>query len=163
MDGQTTLTFWQMILLALGPATLAAGVAIVAPIVQEHRREAAELKRKKGEKLEELLTAIFECDRWEQARRNENLFGVAGVEVINPLPRVDMLTKVYFPQFSDLASTLGIALRDFDLWTIQLAQRRLRGEAIDIEAYRDKYDPISRAIATFTRALTSYGHHELAK
>lgn len=64
MGGQTTLAFWQLLLLSVGPATLTAAVALLGPYLLEGRKQEAERKKKRAEKVEELIGALYEHDHW---------------------------------------------------------------------------------------------------
>ena len=156
MAGQTTLEFWQLMLLALGPAAIAAGVAIVSPMFLESRRQEADRKRRRGEKLEELVSAVYQAGEWLERARNMNVFGNELDDPTSPLGRIDTLTNVHFPQFNRLARVLDATARRHFIWTLEARQKRLANDPAYDEGMTETHQAFIEASKQFAEALTSY-------
>jgi hypothetical protein len=92
----------------------------LGPWFSERRKEAAKRRRRRIQKYEELVSAIFEFDSWiDMLRRNqawgENLPS-AGV---SPFAKVLAIADVYFPECTDQVHALGQAAENYRHWMVK--------------------------------------------
>lgn len=67
-------------------------------------RESRVLRRGK---LEELLNAVHEVEAWMEADRDRRMFGAARELSDYPMPRVEVLSGLYFPELSSETHVFG--------------------------------------------------------
>ena len=160
MGGQTTLAFWQLLLLSVGPAFLTACVALGAPLLLEGRKQDAEKRKKRGEKLEELIAALYELSHWLDKNKSINVFGKDLDLELTPLSKIEAITSIYFPQYKPTVAILSLRAEEYNLWTVQAGQKRLNKEANFTENFKEVYTPYATALTKLKDELTSFGQKE---
>jgi hypothetical protein len=85
-------------LFALGGIGVGAVVASRRDAAQERR----EARKRRADKFEELVAAVYEFDHWLDSMR-----GHGGPQTTSPFSKVQSIAAVYFPQFSELISELN--------------------------------------------------------
>ncbi len=155
MSGQTTLAFWQLLLLTLGPATLAAGVAILAPIILEGRKQRAEAHRRRADKLEELIRALYEYDHWIDQMRNERVLGAKVDPGITPLSKIHAIIDIYFPPLHQKLAPLTAAAFQYEKWAVAAAQKRLKNAPDLLDGFEEFAGPYHNAFAAFLKEVVA--------
>jgi hypothetical protein len=68
------------------------------------RRDAAqerrEAQKRRADKFEELVVAVYEFDHWLERTKSRTAFGEDIPETPSPFAKVQSITSIYFPQFS---------------------------------------------------------------
>src|SRR5260370_2718701 len=73
--------------------------SFVGPLVLEWRKQVTEKKKKKAEKLEELVYVIYEHHHWLQRLYLINVRGATLEMSLSPFAKIEAMTHIYFPQF----------------------------------------------------------------
>lgn len=162
MGGQTTLSFWQLLLLSMGPAAIAAAVAILAPMLLESRKRRTERWVLRWQKLEELLDAMSSCDEWLEDAKDINALGKPGRVRTSPLAKISALSTIYFPQFKAEVDHYDLAAREVLIWSLDAGKRRLNGEREFTVGYEQVYTPFAKASHKLHNLITDYGRAELS-
>jgi hypothetical protein len=108
-----------------GVLTIVAGW--LGPALLESRKQAAEKKRYRAEKFEELVAAIYEFEHWIESNRRITAYGEEGIIGVSPFAKIQSISAVYFPQFQAQIHELDIAATHYTLWMVGAAKRRLSG------------------------------------
>jgi hypothetical protein len=92
----------------------------LGPWLSERRRDAAKRRRRRIQKYEELVSAIFEFDSWiDMLRTNqasgENLL-TAGV---SPFAKVMAIADIYFPECAEQVYALSQAAEKYKYWIVK--------------------------------------------
>lgn len=161
MTGQTTLTFWQLLAVALGPASLAALVAIVAPLVLDARKQAADLKRKRIEKLEELIKYLYEYDHWLNNNQTKYLFKKDMELDVTPMAKIKSIVYMYFPEFIGDLIRFEVLGSSYELWCAKAGRARNAGNKDYTEGFTEMYEPYSKNLRDFIDRLAEYSKQNL--
>lgn len=122
---------------------LAGGIA--GPPLSHWLNEGSSNKKKRAEKLEEMIGYIYAHDHWLNVLRNIRVFGAQDTQEPAPLPKAKAITAIYFPQFTDDLTELDVIASRYELWMLEKCKQRLAGN-IDglgdgqMEAYKPYMD-----------------------
>jgi len=90
-------------------AVLGFGGGLITQLALEGRKQVAEKKKKKAEKLEELVSVIYEHHHWVQRLYLINVKGATLEMQLSPFAKIEAITHVYFPQFDTSLKTFAAA------------------------------------------------------
>jgi hypothetical protein len=78
------------------------GVAVtgLVTIVVNYRESLLEKKKRRADKFEELVTAVYEFDHWIDNQRRKRAYGEDRPETISPFAKIQSIASVYFPQLT---------------------------------------------------------------
>jgi hypothetical protein len=162
MAGQTTLAFWQLLLLAIGPATLTAIVALLGPLLLEGRKRRAETRKTRIEKLEGLIQAAFEFDHWLSEGRNKTVFGAEREIGASPISKIQGTVQIYFPVLRDSVNDLYDKACSYQMWILDAGKKRLDGDIKNLnEGFRDVFAPYRDSLNQFLSEAAALGRKEL--
>jgi hypothetical protein len=106
-DVATDTTLWTLVSVALGGA-----IGLAASWLIENIKEKNERKKKRAEKLEELVAAVYEFDHYLDRYKNITTYGDPGEEGLSPMSKMEAIATVYFPEFLEKISEVRVtALR----------------------------------------------------
>jgi hypothetical protein len=63
----------------------------LGPWLLERRKEAAEKKRKRAEKFEELVAAVYDFDHWNENFRRSTVFGEQQISTVSPFHKLQAI------------------------------------------------------------------------
>jgi hypothetical protein len=75
MTDTATVSMWSTLVPVMIGGAIGAVSGWLGPWLLEGRKETAEKKRKRAEKFEELVSAVYEFDNWLDIRENKVAFG----------------------------------------------------------------------------------------
>jgi hypothetical protein len=78
-------------------------------LLLEYRKQTAEKRKKKAEKLEELISLVYEHHHWIQHLYEIKVQGKIGEISPTPFAKIEAITHIYFPHFDTLVSKLAVA------------------------------------------------------
>jgi hypothetical protein len=104
-------------LIGLGGTILGSAIVLTSQWLLEGRKQETEKRKKKAEKLEELVSAIHEHKYWALSVL-DTLPLLPSEEVIAKLPpspigKVEAIANVYFPEFRKLVFTLNFTSYEY--------------------------------------------------
>jgi hypothetical protein len=117
----------------LWPVIVGGGIGIVAGIVGpyfiQRAKDAADKKRKRAEKFEELVSAVVEHYHWFATMRFFYISGQGSEPPLSPITRIEGIVSTYFPEFEELVRRLDSASNRYEIWILNVGQKRVRNEA----------------------------------
>lgn len=87
-----------------------------------------EEKRQRAIKFEELVSGIYEFDHWLTTYRNINVYGSNDTETVTPFAKMQAITLIYFPEYSEKIQELETTSNKYILWMFAAGLRRLAGD-----------------------------------
>ncbi|HEY9091959.1 hypothetical protein [Parasphingorhabdus sp.] len=100
---------------------------IVGPPLAHWLNEESSNRKKRAEKLEEMLSCIYAHDHWLSVVQSIRVFGAQDTQEPAPLPKAKAIAAIYFPQFISSLSELDAVGSHYELWMFKAAKKRLSG------------------------------------
>jgi len=127
MAGADT-SLWPIVLtglFTLGGSLGGIGVGLIGSARRDAAQERHEKMKRRAEKFEELVAAVYEFDHWLDTLRNRDAFGTdKAPQTVTPFAKVQSISAVYFPQFSGLVDGLDQAATEYTIWIHSVAIKR---------------------------------------
>ena len=125
-----------------GVLTMGGGViAAAVSLIDKFYERSAEKKKRRAEKFEELVSAVYEFDRWLEKKRGF-VFRGEGEEVgPPPFAKIEAIAAVYFPGFMKKIEDLGAAWRVLEVWISTTTYMRIKGTLEDTNNFGDVIKP----------------------
>ena len=130
-----------------------------------HRRDAAqerrEARKRRADKFEELVAAVYEFDHWLDSMR-----GHGGPQTASPFSKVQSIAAVYFPQFSELISELNRVSRQYRIWIVEAWAKRVSDNITTelatelLDRYDELHEPYAQKRNALLATLTKFAHEE---
>jgi hypothetical protein len=163
-DPAVSLSFGQLLAIALAPAAVAGIVGIVGgllgPWFLEARKQEAERKKRREEKFAELIAAIHEHDHWLDIARSVRVIGMEKELGVNPITKAMAITAVYFPQFQKEMEELDYVAGQFESWQFEAGQKRIAGNEDYRAGHIEAYNPLSKKRHAILKSLNKFGNEE---
>lgn len=141
---------------------LAGGIA--GPPLSHWLNEGSRNKKKRAEKLVEMIGHIYAHDHWLSTIRNIRVYGVQDAEGATPLSKANAIAAIYFPQFLAGLSELGVVTTQYELWTLGGAQKRLTGDIKELnDGHPEAYKPYIRKREEVLSTLQTFAASEFAR
>ncbi|RXH23670.1 hypothetical protein XH99_29795 [Bradyrhizobium nanningense] len=155
-------SLWPVVvggLLTLAGTAAGSVVTIIREIAQ-HRREA---KKRRADKLEELVAAIYDFDHWLDGIQSRRAYGEQDVPVtVSPFAKLQAITSIYFPRFSIMVAELDIAASQRQVWISQAAGKRLDNDIANLNiGQSEAYRPYAEEREALLAALGKFAREEL--
>jgi hypothetical protein len=96
----------------------------VGPPFLHHLQRRAEKKKKRAEKFEELVAAVYEHDHWIDNLRRIYVINFEGEIRVSPFAKIHAIADIYFPQFEKAIVELGTAAKEYRMWMYEVAQNK---------------------------------------
>jgi hypothetical protein len=169
MSNSLTLSYTQLIILAVAPVLLGGLIGVtgslLGPWLLEGRKEAAEKKRRRAEKFEELVATVYEHEHWLDTMKNIRLFGYQDRTVVSPFAKIQSISSVYFPEFDKRIEELNKCASHYETWMLKAAVKRTAKDFAEnrdglIEGAVEAYNPYIVQRGTLLRELKDYAKRE---
>jgi hypothetical protein len=145
---------------AIGGVIALAGTWL-APWVSERHKERTQRKKRRAEKFEELVAAIFEVDHWLENLRQTDAFGKEFTSAASPFWKVHAISAVYFPEFEGEIDKLDLATSQYRLWITEAGQRRLARQTDKMyDGFNEAYIPYSQKRDELLKVLKEFAVKE---
>jgi hypothetical protein len=133
----------------------------LGPSLLEHRKEAAEKKKRRAEKFEELVAAIYEFDHWLDRQNDIIVHGEQGTIEVSPFAKIQAISAVYFPQFDDKIAELDRATLGYRVWMGAAGEKRLMGDTAGMRGgFNEAYLPYGKKRNALLTALKEFARSE---
>lgn len=126
----------------------------------EGRREKAERKKRRAEKLEELVAAVYEHKHWLDLVENIRVFGGTDAKPMSPFAKVEAIATVHFPQFLPKLTQLESAAHDYELWMLDAASKRLTTGKPDTNGHKEAYAGYATKRGEALKEMREYARRE---
>jgi hypothetical protein len=149
-------------LLGLAGTIVGGAIAVVSgwlgPWVIEGRKEKAELKKRRADKFEEMVGAVYEFDHWLDTARGRALGGITSEPTVSPFAKIQAIAAAYFPDFDPLIRDLDRKTNDYRAWIETAAFERVSGRLKELpdgfievlNPYTDARDKLMDELKRFT-------------
>ncbi len=161
MSNSVTLTFWQLLALALAPAVLTFIAGIAGPYVLEGRKQDAEKREKRRQKFEEFVSTIYEHGHWLDTQRAIMVFQQDRPSTVSPFAKMQAICSVHFPEFEQDLAELNRLSDAYMLWMTEAAQKKLNGDKGYADDFASAYKPYSGKVHSLLSKLKEYARGEL--
>jgi hypothetical protein len=154
------------LLATLAPVVVGGVIALAGgwfgPWLLERRKEKAEKKKRRSEKFEEMVGAVYEFDHWVETERQIRVIGKEGlIQGVSPFAKVRATSAVYFPQFENLIRELENATGGYRAWMTTAALRRVSGISEEPPAgFVEAVRPYTQARDNLLDALRKFAQSE---
>jgi hypothetical protein len=137
-------------------------VALLAPFLLEDRKQKAEKRKRRAERLEGLIQDLYEYHHWLEIKRLVNAFGEEHDPVPSPLPKAETTINIYFHSFKPSLAEMYKAANQYYLWTLQVGKKRLARQMDDnfLEGLDEAYGPYTRAHQKLINEIVEFGRKE---
>lgn len=123
-----------------GLLTLAGG--FIGPFFLQKQKDAAEHKKRRADKFEELVAAVYDFDHWVDCNRLRSVHGESLPETVSPFAKVQSISSVYFPKFDTAIGELNEASTEYFLWMANAGQKRILKNFDNLtDGFLDVYKP----------------------
>jgi hypothetical protein len=137
-------SLWATLLPVIVGGLIGLTGGLAGPWFLETRKQAAEKKKKRAEKFEELIAAIHEHSHWLDTARSIRVLGIEKELGVNPVTKALAIVAIYFPEFYDEMKEVDLAADQFETWMFEAGQKRLDGVKDFRDGHIDAYDPYAR-------------------
>ena len=118
-------------LLGLAGTVVGGAIAVVSgwlgPWLIEGRKERAEQKKRRADKFEDLVGAVYEFDHWLDIKRGIALGGTDSEPTVSPFAKIQAIAAAYFPQFDPLIQELERKSAPYVVWIETAGFKRVSG------------------------------------
>ena len=135
-----------------------AAISPVTNYLLAARKEATDKKRKRAEKFEELVAAVYEHDHWMDNIRRIRVLEFEGEFTVSPFAKIHAISDIYFPQFEKAVEDLATAALAYRMWMYEVAQHKpenkeelLSGHQKVVTPYMEKQRELLAELRTFAR------------
>ena len=94
----------------------------------QKQKEAADKKKKRAEKFEELVGAVVEHTQWIGALRFYAISGEGSLPTLSPITKIEAIATTYFPEFEGFVRQLNSASSEYEQWILSTGQKRIKKE-----------------------------------
>jgi hypothetical protein len=119
------------------------------------RRDAAqeqrEAKRRRADKFEELVAAIYDFDHWLDGNRLREVYDHKIPQSVSPFAKVQSVSAAYFPQFDQAIRELDAATSSYRSWMEIAPQINASGFEEAYNPYAEKRDALLDALKKFAQ------------
>jgi hypothetical protein len=105
--------------------------SVVTPYFLQRRKDVADKKRKRDEKFEELVRAVYEHDHWIDTKRRIQAAGYEGEISVSPFAKIHAVSFIYFPEFERAVEELRTASDKYGTWMLEAQAKRGPWTALD--------------------------------
>lgn len=143
-----------------GLLTLASGW--LGPWLLQKQRDAAEWKKRRTKKYEELVATMYEHQQWLRKEEDRVVFRGSEHEGVSPMGRAEALCAVYFPEFTGQLNELERKSARYRLWMFEGRKLVENGDQTIAEKSQDAFAPYQQAYHDLLEALREYARTSLA-
>jgi hypothetical protein len=113
-------------LVAVVPVVVGGLLALFGVFLAPALQIKADTKKKREEKFEEMVLALYEDGQWLEAMRNHRIFDTEPRPPgVSPITRAVAMATVNFPELVDKIETFRIASMAYEAWISSAARTRI--------------------------------------
>jgi hypothetical protein len=139
-------------------------IGSAATIMRDMLQFKEERQRRRAEKFEELVKAIYEFDHWADIERNRALGGAAPDPSVSPFAKIQAIACLYFPQFEPLVRELDRGAAKYRVWIETTNYKRTSGQLTELpDGLTEAMTPYNDARDRLTEELSSLARKKFRK
>lgn len=153
-------SIWPIV---IGGALAIAGGAVTSglALLSKHIESSSERKKRRADKFEQLVTAIYEFDHWLTSMRNIEAYGNAGEVGMSPMAKIEALAAVHFPTFNRPIGNLSDGATVYTAWMVGAKRKRLLNQLDTMnEGLDEAYSLYLGAMNKLLSALRAFAEQE---
>jgi hypothetical protein len=139
--------------------TIAGGlIAMSSAVIVLLFQSRKETKKRRAEKFEELVSAVYEHDHWIDSLRRIYVVKLDGEIKVSPFAKIRAISDIYFPQFRKEIEELDTAAKAYRQWMYEVAQHApenkaelLVGHQNAVGPYMERQNALHAALRAFSR------------
>jgi hypothetical protein len=136
------------------------GVGLVGSARRDAAQDRREARKRRADKFEELVAAVYEFDHWLTLTRQRELEKKEGIpETVPPFAKLQAISSVYFPQFSKLVGELDIVSSQYVAWIYNPQEVTLSDTGKPLP-FVEAYKPYMQKREALLKALQKFAHDE---
>jgi hypothetical protein len=156
-------SLWPILLtglFTLGGSLGGIGVGLIGTARRDAAQERREARKRRADKFEELVAAVYEFDYWLEGVRDREAFGRYGIPMAaSPFAKVEAISAVYYPQFQRLIADLWVAADRYQNWIRRVADERKDGRQ-GTKDFLEVLDPYMAARGALLDAIKNFSRDE---
>ena len=99
-------------------------VGVIGTTIRDAAQQRHEKAKRRADKFEELVAAVYEFDHWLYSMQQRDAFGTdKAPQTASPFAKVQSISSVYFPQFDELIGELDRTSIEHLLWINDAKQK----------------------------------------
>jgi hypothetical protein len=131
------------------------------PYFIQRAKDASDTKRKRAEKFEELVAALYEHRHWLDTVKGIRAYGRDGEIPLSPFTKACAISIAYFPYFDEMLCELEVAAGEYETWMFSAANKRLANDIASMnEGVMTAYAPYARKLKDVMKQLQEFGRRE---
>jgi hypothetical protein len=138
------------------------GVGLVGTARRDAAQERRETRKRREEKFQELVAAVYEYDHWTDQTRWRAIFDEDIPQTVSPFAKIQSISAVYFPQFGRLVDELNAYASQYVSWiyTTAAAKKGSKGYAEASDGFNEAYMPYMNSREALLDALKKFAREE---
>jgi hypothetical protein len=161
-DTGTALSVWTGLLPVLVGGAIGILGGMIGPYFIQHAKDATDRKRKRAEKFEELVTALYEHRHWLDTLEDIRVFGADLRAAVSPFAKVQAISAVHFQNFAPALAELDALGRKYEAWMSKAAVKRLEHPTAlpNTDGLIDVYGPYNEKFWVILADLRDFARRE---
>jgi hypothetical protein len=150
---------WNVLLPVVVGGLIGILSGLVGPYFIQREKDAADKKRKRAEKFEEWVGAVYEYDHWIDTIRGIRVAGLDGEITMSPFAKIRAISDTYFPEFEKAIEELRATGHTYGMWMLEVVQNRPQKDALlarhetIVGPYVEKRDALLAELRSVARRL----------
>ena len=137
-------------------------VGVIGTTIRDVAQQCHDKAKRRADKFEELVAAVYEFDHWLDGIRNRDAFGHDNVpETASPFAKVQSISSIYFPQFVEPIAELDQASTQYRVWIHKAEGRRVTNNVAQLsDGYAEASMPYVQKRQELLNALQKFARNE---
>jgi hypothetical protein len=155
-------SIWPILLtglFTLGGSLGAIAITSLATSQRDAAHERREVEKRRADKFEELVAALYEFDDWIERHSRATAGTVEAPQTMSPLAKVQTISSVYFPQFEESVRELDFFSANYLILIWSTDRRPGYNEGMD-QAHSDAQTRYGQELQSLLDALKAFAHDE---
>jgi hypothetical protein len=137
------------------------GVGLVGAARRDAAQERREKAKRRADKFEELVAAVYEFDHWIEGIRRRDAIGEMIPQTVSPFAKVQSISSTYFPQFDGSIRELDKASNQYRLWIYTAGQKRISNNLAQfLDGFNEAFAPYKQKLEALLNALQKFAREE---
>jgi hypothetical protein len=125
-------------LLTMGGGVVGFVGSVILGVMQNQR----EKQKRRADKFEEFLSAVYEYEHWMDTQKNIRCYGENLPLGISPLAKAEAIAAVYFPSCLKKIKELELPSQAYSTWMAKSGMKRIEGKISELnDGFNEVYQP----------------------